>query len=127
MKIEQRLVEIGASHIAKSYERGSLTGIIFQADNLTYKLPAYVSRIEEMMLSQITKPRPGTKDRITDQACRTGWKLLLDWVEVQTTLIVIGRRHIIEVFLPYVYDFQKDQTFYQQLEQTKFKMLPGPK
>lgn len=127
MKIEKRLVEIGASHIAKSYDRQILSGIIFQVDNVTYRLPAYVDRIEEMMLKQIKRPQSDTKVRILHQASRTGWKLLLDWVEVQTTLILIGRRQVVEVFLPYVYDFQKDRTFYQQLVETKFKMLPMAK
>ena len=131
MQIEKRLVEIGASHIAKSYTGdGHLAGIMFQVNNKdhsqSFKLPANVSTISEMMLSEIKRPHPGTKNRIKEQAERTAWKLLLDWVEVQVSMILIGRREVIEVFLPYLYDFKKDETFYQKLVSSNFKMLKAP-
>ena len=130
MRIEQKLVEIGASHIAKSYEDSRLSGIMFQVNEndrpMSFKLPANVALVREMMLAEIRKPRPGTTDRIKDQAERTAWKLLLDWVEVQASMILIGRRQVTEVFLPYLYDFKKDQTLFQKLVETKFKMLMPP-
>ena len=74
------------------------------------------------MLEEIRKPHPGTRERVREQAERTAWKLLLDWVEVQVSMIVIGRREVIEVFLPYLYDFKKDQTLYQKLVLADFRV-----
>ena len=128
--IEKKLVEVGASHIAKSYENSHLSGIVFQVDNKgrpqAFKLPANVGAITEIMLEEIRKPHPGTEERVKEQAERTAWKLLLDWVEVQVSMILIGRREVIEVFLPYLYDFKKDETFYQKLVSSNFKMLKAP-
>lgn len=131
MLIERRLVQIGASHIAKSYESGRLSGIMFQIQGkdrpLAFKLPANVPLIKKMMLSEIKRPRLGTSDRIEDQAERTAWKLLLDWVQVETSRILIGGREITEVFLSYLYDFKNDETLYERLVACDFKMLPAPK
>ena len=131
MLIEKKLVEIGASHIAKSYENSNLSGIMFQVQDrdrpLSFKLPANVHLITKIMLSEIQKPRRGTESRIKEQAERTAWKLLLDWVEVQASMVLIGRREVVEVFLPYLYDFQKDETLYQKLVSGGFKQLMPPK
>lgn len=127
-QIEQTLVSIGAKHIAKTYDDNSnLSGITFQItqDNrpMIFKLPANVELIEKMMLDEVKRPRRGTIEKTKDQAQRTAWKLLLDWVEVQASMIIIGRREAMEVFLPYAYDPQRDQTFFERLQETKFKML----
>jgi len=130
MLIEKRLVKIGATHIAKFYDNGHLSGIMFQITGkdrpLAFKLPANVKLVKEMMLSEIRRPRKGTSTRVEDQAERTAWKLLLDWVDVQTSMILIGRREVTEIFLPYLYDFKKDETLYERLVASNFKMLPAP-
>lgn len=130
-RIEKCLVEIGATNISKSYNNGDLTGIIFQIQDEAYpcvfKLPANVKAVEEQFLAQVKRPRKGTLAQVKQQAERTAWKLLLDWVEVQMSLVLISRRKVIEVFLPYVYNFQTDQTFYERLEQGGFKQLSSGK
>lgn len=121
-------MSIGAKHIAKTYDDNfNLAGITFQVvyDNrpMIFKLPANFELIEKIMLGEIKRPRRGTIDKTKDQAQRTAWKLLLDWVEVQASMILIGRREAMEVFLSYAYDPQRDQTFFERLQETKFKML----
>lgn len=131
MLIERKLVEIGASHIAKSYDDSqNLIGIIFQIKEndhpLTFKLPLEIDVTIEIMLAEIKRPRRGTKDRIREQAVRTAWKFLLDWVEIEVNRIFIQRKKVTEVFLPYLYDFKKDETLYQKLAASNFKMLMPP-
>lgn len=125
--IEKILVDIGATYIVKVYEKNRLSGITFQVDYegkpMLFKLPANIQAIEDIMKSEIKKPRENTQSRIKDQAQRTAWKLLLDWVSVQASMVLIGRRNIIEVFLPYFYDKQQNRTFYEYLQQSKFAML----
>ena len=60
---------------------------------------------------------------VEDQARRTAWKLLVDWVQVQASMILIGRRTALEVFLPYVYNHETKQTFFERMQESKFKML----
>lgn len=125
--IENELISIGATHIAKTYENGRLNGITFQIfeENIPFgfKLPANIVIVEKIMLEKIIKPHKGTADRVKDQASRTAWKLLLDLVQVHASMILIGRRSAIEVFLPYTYDIKTDQTFFERLQENKFKML----
>lgn len=125
--IEKILVDIGATYIVKVYENSRLSGITFEVDYeakpMLFKLPANVQAIEDIMKSEIKKPRETTASRIVDQAQRTAWKLLLDWVSVQASMVLIGRRSIIEMFLPYAYNKQQDRTFYECLKQSKFAML----
>lgn len=102
MQIEKRLVGIGATHIAKSYDDGELSGIMFQINQ---------------------NGRPISLKRVREQAQRTAWKLLFDWIEVQASMILIGHREATEVFLPYMYDFKNDETLYQKLSASNFKML----
>ena len=125
--IEQCLVDVGATGIAKTYQAGRLTGITFQIPqngiSLVFKLPANIEDVAAQLKADVKKPRVGTMGRLEEQAERTAWKLLLDWVEVQASMILIGRRQAIEVFLPYVYDPARDQTFFERLQESKFKML----
>ena len=130
-RIEKCLVAIGASNISKTYDNGDLIGIVFQIQDDAYpcvfKLPANVKAVEEQFMAQVKRPRKGTLAMVKQQAERTAWKLLLDWVEVQMSLVQISRRKVIEVFLPYVYNFNTDQTFYERLEAGGFKQLASGK
>ena len=62
---------------------------------------------------------------ITEQAQRTSWKILYDWVQVQVSMIQLQQAEFIEVFLPYCYDREADKTFYEKLKGNGFKQL-GP-
>jgi len=79
--------------------------------------------IQCAMTETVKRPRRNTVTKIAQQAERTAWKLLLDWVQVQTSMVVIGRRNIIEVFLPYAYDMRADMTLFDKLQGNGFKML----
>jgi hypothetical protein len=46
-----------------------------------------------------------------------------DWVEVQMSMIQTKQADFIQVFLPYVWDEQRKQTFYQALKSSGFKAL----
>ena len=131
-KIEEILVDLGARHIAKSYENGGeLTGFVFQIEQddqfLSFKLPANVKAVKEMFLEGVKRPRKGTEKRLTEQAVRAAWKLLLDWTQVQASMIKIGRRSVTQVFLADMYDFNSDKTLYQVMEGRGFKMLGSGK
>jgi hypothetical protein len=90
---------------------------------MPFRLPARVSNVEKQLRGSIRRPRAGTLDNIQAQAERTAWKLLSDWVDIQMSLIELQQVKFIEVFLPYVYDPIKKQTYFEKLEQGNFKQL----
>lgn len=61
------------------------------------------------------------KNSFKDQAARTAWKIIQDWVEVQMSMIQMQQADLAEVFLPYFYDGRK--TYYQALKESHFAGL----
>jgi hypothetical protein len=49
---------------------------------------------------------------------------LLDWVQVQVSMIKLKQMKTLQVFLPYLWD--GNQTFFEALEAKQFKALPAP-
>lgn len=125
--IENKLITHGAKNILKLYENKKLTGIAFILDlngnELPFRLPVRISNVEKMLKTQVRRPRKDTYKNISAQAERTAWKLLADWVDIQISLIELQQVQFLEVFLPYVYDYTKEQTFFEKLEQNNFRQL----
>jgi hypothetical protein len=88
---------------------------------MTIRLPANPDGVYDMLRSKVKRPRSGTLQKLRDQATRTAWKLVQDWVEVQMSLIEMQQAEFLQVFLPYVWDGKK--TFYSALKDQGFKML----
>lgn len=126
-KIEKSLVSAGATDISKTYEDGICIAIKFRmvvSDKpLFFMLPARVKSCFDVMWKEVKRPQPDTKKRIRDQAERTAWKIVCDWVEVQLSMIMLEQAEALEVFLPYVYNPATNQTFYHQLKDKGFKQL----
>lgn len=125
--IEEKLVSHGAMNILKLYENKSLVGIAFILDingkQTPFRLPVHIDEIEKQLRSKIKSPRPGTLQHIKEQAERTGWKLLADWVDIQISYVELQQVQFLEVFLSYVYDPTKKETFFEKLKQTGFQQL----
>ena len=58
------------------------------------------------------------------QAIRTSWRILKDWVEAQMALLETGMVTMDEIFLPYM--LSGGQTFYQALVAGEFRALNPP-
>lgn len=146
-RIEQVLIKCGVSGITKEYTstNGEIGAISFQIEaptgKLTIRLPADKDKAQDALwldyvgddkgyLSKDGKTVSGygclkKKKRadFSDQASRTAWKIIQDWVEVQMSMIQLKQADTLQVFLPYVFDGK--QTFYQALQASKFRgMLP---
>jgi len=130
-KIENKLVRAGASHINKTYDqKGNITALIFRIDGVNgktwpVKVPANVQACFEALWKDHCRIHPRarehTKSQIYDQAHRTAWKLVQDWVEVQVSMIAMRQAEFLEVFLPYVWDGQ--QTYFEAMKGGGFKQL----
>lgn len=57
-----------------------------------------------------------------EQAKRTAWKIVQDWLEVQLSMIALEQAEFAQVFLPYFWDGK--QSFYSRLKQDNFLALP---
>ena len=76
----------------------------------------------EAALPDALKDEDTTKATIYEQAARTAWKLVQDWIEVQVSMIVMKQAEFLEVFLPYVWDGR--QTYFESVKSGAFKALP---
>lgn len=127
-KIEHRLAQAGASRIAKNYSNERPSGMIFEINingvPTTFKLPAKSENVYKYLRMQRKKPPTKAQDEaIREQADRTAWKILFDWVDIQVSLIELNQAEIVEIFLPYAYNPATDQTLFERMKETNFKLL----
>lgn len=132
-RIEAKLAAAGANEIVKVYGPDRrITALRFKLNFegriFTVKLPANAQACFDAMWKdhQLHSRRvhPSAKERILDQASRTAWKLVQDWVDVQISLIVMRQAEWLQVFMAYLYDPAKDQTVYELARGSGFKQLP---
>jgi hypothetical protein len=126
--IEDVLAAHGASQILKEYERdGLVTAVAFivpmRGVDVPFKLPARVGQCEKVLRGQIKRPREDTEKKIAEQALRTAWKIVSDWVDAQMAMVDLSQVELMEVFLPYVYDGVRKQTYFERIKERGFKTL----
>lgn len=128
-RTEKILVSIGATNIMKQYDPDGRVAVlafsIKQGENdIPFRLPAKVDQVKKLFLSQY-KYRP-TKSQIKvceEQAQRTAWKNICEWVSLQATMIQLDQVEVVEVFMPYMYNLQKGQTLYQIAKENNYQKL----
>ena len=129
--IEECLCSHGAQSVVKQYENKSLASVSFfmQIDGklIPFRLPAKVSRVEAILRKNIRRPRPGTLKKISDQAERTAWKIISDWVDAQMALVELNQAELIEIFMPYMWSEKLGKSYYQIAEGQGFKLLEKEK
>lgn len=126
-RIEKYLVEAGATDISKKYDSGICSALTFRmmvnGMPMFFQMPAKVDRCFKVLWDEVKKPLAGTKERVRQQAERTTWKLISDWVQVQVSMIELEQAEALQVFLPYLYNPAKEETYYEQLKSGGFKQL----
>lgn len=133
-RIEEMLVKAGAMDIHKSYNNDQVCDAIIWVmivpgvvQPLHFKLPAKVEACYNALWKQyckeVKKPQESTKKTIREQSARTAWKIIHDWVELQLTMIELDQAEPMELFLPYVYNPESKQTFFEHAKEKSFKQL----
>ncbi len=128
-KIEQLLIEAGATNITKDIENGAVKQIHFLIKESNFsqpiliRLPIEIDVVYKILRDEIKKPRRGTLDKLRDQATRTAWKIVADWLEIQLTMIKFKQRKLIQIFLPDAVDQKTNQTFFQIIENNNYNLL----
>ena len=129
--IEKILIDLGASNISKSInENKKVDGIVFMiAVNgipTLFKLKARVDEVFKRMWKEVsprTAHKKETKDRVIEQANRTGWKLAYDRILMDATDIELGNMELMELFLTRAYDMKNNKTLFEKIKETNFKLL----
>ena len=129
-RIEQYLVNAGASDISKKYdENKTCRSITFRmmvnTVPLFFQITARVDSCFKVLWAEVKRPNADTRRNIMAQAERTAWKIISDWVEIQVTMVALDQAELMQVFLPYIYNPATDQTFYDQMKEGGFKQIAG--
>lgn len=117
-EIQEELAMHGATKIMTDYEGGKATGITFgiEVNGATagFRITADVDGVLAVFKKQNVKP-----DR--EQAERTAWRNVHDWIMAQMAFVECGNAKMEEVFLPYLTDGKT--TLYQSFKEGQ---LPLP-
>jgi hypothetical protein len=141
LKIEEFLVSAGARNVMKEYDNeGRPQAIIFsipvskEQPPLCVKVPANVKACQDAMwrdycTERNASRRPSlfnkTSRDFEQQGERVAWRIILDWVEVQVSLIRLNQMDTVQAFLPYVWDGER--TVYEKVKAGGFAALMPPK
>ncbi len=125
LEIEKLLARAGASKIAKDYAGdGTVIAFIFTFDlpsgHVLFRMPCDVEKVYEIFMAEYRQPQRDTEERVREKAHRVAWRIMLDWVESQITMIRLGQVKPQQVFLPYAWDARTGQTLYEKLEAQNF-------
>jgi hypothetical protein len=128
--IEAYLAQCGVTGISKEYGPGGIAAAIyfhieFPPNRYTIRLPAKVDMVQEQLwqdyVARTKRPRLKKED-FAVQAARTAWKIQQDWVQVQMSLVKLKQADFREVFMGFLWDGK--QSYFQMIEDNKFKQLP---
>jgi hypothetical protein len=128
-EIIAKLVQIGASEINQSFDRGNVVGIkwvlVVHGEPRLFEMPVRT----EGVLKILQKRRGSLANKFAEddklKAERVAWRQLLRWVEAQIAMIQTDMAKAEEVFLPYLYDPATGTTLFRWMDERKFPALPA--
>lgn len=142
MRMETTLIKCGVKGIEKQYEAdGRVTAMTFtiefpEAPSMKVKIPVREDQVLKVLWDEYVngdkvsedgesigwpRTKRKTKESFREQARRTSWKLMQDWVEVQMSLILMKQADVREVFLPYV--MMGKRTVFEHIQEKGFRAL----
>ncbi len=128
-KIENMLVQIGATDINKQYKDKICTGVtcLYYDHQLFQTIPFHFTADTDacfaILWKEVIRPRPETKQNTMEQAARTAWKIVSDLIELQCSMILMGQAKPLQMFLANVYDIKKQETYYDKVMGGEMKLL----
>jgi len=131
MEIEDILSRHKVTDIWKIYDtEGSIIALNFvvytEFGKLAFKLPVNVEAVGYILKNDKKNKRINlSKNQVGDKAVaqRIAWRIIKDWIDSQMALVDISMVKLEEVFLPYVYDFKKNQSLYEAFKERKYAGL----
>lgn len=120
-EIEILLAKYGARKILKEYDDNQqITYLSFMVKHETSYIPIRLPSNPEkiiVILNEKAESREIPKKYLNDmgQARRIMWRVILDWIDSQMTMIEIGQRSLLEIFFADVCPIGSDETLYKNL------------
>lgn len=131
LEIEQILAKHNVTDIWKQYSGGGdIEALNFAVNTefgkLPFRLPVNVEAVRQILVSERKQDRVSLSKREAESyqhARRVAWRIIKDWIDSQMALVDISMVRLEQVFLPYIYDFQKNQSLYEAFRERKFAGL----
>lgn len=115
-EIQQVLAKHGITHFAIKNEGSFPIGLSFTIDYngqpLNFLLPSNYKGVLRCLKSDKKVPNSSKND---EQALRTSWRIVKDWVEAQLAIVQAELAPIQEVFIPYLIINANGQTLSDKL------------
>ena len=123
-EIQSLLGKKGVKAVQIEYEESRPSAVLFILDikdkNISFRLPCNVQGVLTAMRND--RKIPGSHKNF-EQAERTAWRIIKDWVEAQMAIIEAGQAVMKEVFLPYLVMPATNQTLFQTFTENSQKLL----
>jgi hypothetical protein len=126
-QIQENLIAHGAisimTNIGPDRKTESISFIIpTKHGDIPFRLPANVKKVEAILLGRRARKPEKVMKRIGEQASRTAWRIIKDWVDAQLAIIETEMVTIEQVFLPYMMIDNKT-TLYDKMLDKGFLLL----
>jgi len=128
-RIEKILCEAQVIGVSKLFDDGKISALTFHmptqsGGQVAIRLPVDWMAVRESLFQNycesVATPRK-TRADFNEQAERTAWKLMQDWIEVQISLVHMQKIDPLQVFIAFAWDGK--QTFFSRLKEGGFKQL----
>lgn len=121
-EIQELLCKVGANQIMIEYDNGHPVSLCFSIKtangNQGVRLPANTEKMFKV-LQKMKRSHPNKKIRDTrEQAEKTAWRNVLDWIKVQVSFIQTEMVEFDEIFLPYLISIE-GKTMYQLFNENR--------
>jgi hypothetical protein len=122
-----RLAQHGATAIGMTYDgAGFPTGLTFQIQTTwgmrQFSLPCNVEGTFKALVKAHNKGNVALRYASREQAQRTSWRVVKDWLEAQLALIEAGVADLPQVMLPYLH-VEPGRTLYEAYSQNEQRAL----
>lgn len=125
-QIRDKLIKLGAKSVEIEYDKGEPTAISFRmATKLgvqSFQLPANPEGVYGVLLDDYKHRLIDRKYANYEQAVRTSWRTLQDFIEAQVAIIQAGLTTVDQILFPFMLT-QSGQTVYHDAV-SRYKALP---
>lgn len=128
-QIQRLLAAHGAAETAIQNTDGRPSGVRFTLPTRdgprAYLLPANIPGVEKRLRQDYLAKKIPSANATPEQAHRTGWRIILDWIAAQAAIIEAGMVEMDAIFLPFML-LSDSKTVYQTYRDGEGPILLGP-
>ncbi len=126
-EIELLLTRYGAKKILKEYDDNMnvacLTFMVkYNTGYVPIRLPSETDKVIVMLNQKVDNgdiPKRYKNDK--EQAARIMWRVILDWIDAQMTMLDIGQKTLLQIFFSDVCPVGSDKTLFDKSTENEFK------